>query len=57
MVVDARAVKALLQQVLEPDAQLGVEAVARERDEDRNPALLQVGADEELDVLALLEVE
>ena len=44
-------------QILEPVAQLGVEAVARKRDHHGDAILVQVRADEELDVAALLQVE
>ena len=42
VVVDRRAVEALEEQLLEPLAQLGVEAVARQRDEHGDPLLVEV---------------
>ena len=57
VVVDRGAVEAREEEILEPVPELGVESVARQRDEDRDAALLDVGPDEELCVLAFLEVE
>ena len=57
VVVDRRAVEALEEQLLEPLAQLGVEAVARQGDEHRDPLLVEIASDEELDASPLLEID
>ena len=56
VVVDRGAVEALHEQVLELAAELGVEALARERDQDRDTAVDEVAADEHRDAPRLLQV-
>ena len=57
VIVDRGAVEALEEEVLQVVSQLRVEPVAREGDEHRDPPLFDVGPDEELRVLALLQRE
>ena len=55
MVVDARPCEPFEEQVLQLAAHVGVEAIARQRHEQRDAPPVQIAADEEPDVLLLLQ--
>ena len=56
-VVDVAAGERLLEDLLDPPAVLGVEAVAREKDEAGHESAVRISPDEEANALALAQVE